>query len=217
MARRLSKHVTTTRAGRAAAAAARDNWMIAAEATVTDNVDPAGLHAVKVRLDVIEESGTPDQWATALVPWVGAAGYGPSQAPEVGSEVLLFGRLGERHTLFYLSRFNEDFQTPAEFADGSRGFKNDRVTRLLGDLLVQVISDTQLYLGGGVAADVDAPDVRLKAGGAMSVHGQGDKVGFLGASPSARETLPGPASNLATCIALANAMRSLLITFGLAQ
>jgi hypothetical protein len=210
MVRRLSAHMTTTRAGREAAAASRDNWMIAVEATVIENADPEGMHRVKVRIDLLDEAVTHDEWVTALVPWVGAAGYGPAHAPEVGSEVLLFGRLGERHTLFYLSRFNEDFPVPAEFADGSRGCKCDTVLRLLGDALVQVISGTQLYLGGGDAADVDAPDVRLRAG-------QGNKVGFLGAAPVARQTLPPPATNLATCITLANALRAALITSGLCE
>ena len=69
----------------------------------------------------------------------------------------------------------------------------------------------------GSVVDVDAPDVRLKSDGGVSVHGQGAKVGFLGAVPIARRALPAPATDLGSCIALANAMRALLIDYGLAQ
>jgi hypothetical protein len=186
-----------------------EGWVVALEAVVADNTDPEGMHRIKVVIPSIDEAVVHDEFVTALVPWVGAAGYGPVHAPAVGSEVLLFGRLGGPHTLFYLSRYNEDFTVPAEFADGSRGVKSDTVLRLLCDLLIQVKSQ--------VRVEVDAPDVLLQSGGSISVYGRGARVGFLGASPAARQTLPPVATNLATCITLANAMRDLLITFGLAQ
>ncbi|PYS88967.1 MAG: hypothetical protein DMF64_18865 [Acidobacteria bacterium] len=199
--------------------------MVAVEGIVADTGDPEQMHRVRVVIPLIDESEVHDEWIPALVPWVGANHYGPVHLPEIGSEVLLFGRLGQKHTLFYLSRFNEDFNVPGEFADRSRGLKCDTPYRLLCDLLIQILSQTQVLVRGeervdvqsGSVVDVDAPDVRLKSDGGVSVHGQGAKVGFLGAVPIARRALPAPATDLGSCIALANAMRALLIDYGLAQ
>lgn len=187
----------------------RADWFNAVEGIVAET-DPATL-AVKVIIPSIDEDRVHDEWVEALVSWVGPDGYGPAALPEIGAEVILFSRLNEGVNLFYLARYNEDFHPPAEFADGSRGCKCDTIYRLLGELLIQIASRT--------AVQVEAPDVKLTGdgGGAVSVHGQGSKVGFLGASPKARQSLPAAATDLGTCIALANAMRSLLISFGLAQ
>ncbi len=203
----------------------REDWMVGVEGIVAVNEDPEGQHRIKVVIPLIDENVVYDEWVVALVPWVGPDGYGPVHTPEIGSEVVMFGRLGERHELFYVSRFNEDFKTPTEFADGSRGLKCDLPYRLLCDLLIQIVSGTQLLMRGeeradvqgGIAVDLDAPDVRLKAGGGVSVHAQGEKVGFLGAAPAARQNLPGPASDLDSCVALTNALRLLVKTFGLGQ
>ncbi|HEY9286242.1 MAG TPA: hypothetical protein VIP46_22515 [Pyrinomonadaceae bacterium] len=201
----------------------RADWFSAVEGIVAE-VDDA-THAIKVVIPAIDENLIHDEWVDALMPWVGPDGYGPVNLPAIGSEVILFSRLNEGHSLFYLSRYNENFRPPAEFADGSRGLKVDTPYRLLCDLLIQILSQTQVLVRGeqradvqaGQAIDADAPDIRLMSGGAVSVHGQGDKVGFLGAGPAARQALPGPAINSATCIELTNAIRALLITFGLAQ
>lgn len=202
---------------RVRAAGSSDAGMFPIEAIVAVNDDPERQHRIKVIIPVIDETTVHDEWVRALVPWVGAAGFGHVGMPEVGSEVLLLGRLGERHNLFYAQMFNEDFLTPAEFSDGSRGFKNDRVTRLLGSLLFLISSQTQITVSAGSLVEADAPNVKLQSGGAVGVHAQGAHVGFLGASPSGRITLPGPATDLGSCIALANALRAALITFGLCQ
>lgn len=153
--------------------------MLPIEAVVAVNEDPEGMHRIKVIIPAIDEAVIHDEWVTALVPWVGAPSFGMVGVPALDSEVLLFGRLGEPHTLFYVPRFNEDFQVPAEFADGSRGCKYDTALRLLGAALVQIISGRQLYLGEGSLADVDAPDVKLNVGKAMSVYGQLIKLGAM--------------------------------------
>lgn len=204
-------------AGRGGQTDSRGMLMVGVEGIVVSTDDPERMHRVKVLIPSIDENLTHDEWVTALVPWVGAAGYGPVHPPEVGSEVVLFGRLGQTHGLFYLSRFNEDFPSPAEFAGGARGCKCDTVYRLLCDLLIEVRSQTEVLVAAGQQVNADAPDVRLRAGGAVGVHAQGAKVGFLGASPKARQQVPGPATDLGSCISLANALRTALINFGLAQ
>ena len=196
----------------------RDDWMIAVEAFVTNTNDPEGMHRIKVVIPSMDEDYIHDEWVTALVPWVGKSGYGPVGLPTLGSEVLLFGRLGQKHSLFYLCRFNEDFLIPAGFVDyNARGLKTDGQYKLLADLMISIISQTKALVQGASAVDIEAPDVRLMSGGAVSVRGQGAKVGFLGAEPVARQSLPAPATDLASCIALTNAIRALLINFGLGQ
>jgi hypothetical protein len=190
--------------------------MVAVEGIVADVGDEEHMHRIRVIIPSVDESIVHDEWVAALVPWVGPAGYGPVNLPEIGSEVLLFGRLGQKHSLFYLCRFNEDFSVPGQFVDdGARGLKTDGKYKLLADLVIHIASLTQVKVAAGALADVDAPDVRLMSGDAVGVHAQGAKVGFMGAAPVGRQPLPAQAINLATCIALANAARAALIAQGL--
>ena len=193
----------------------RSDWFNCVEAIVGE-VNSETLE-VKVIIPALDENLVHDEWVPQLVPWVGPSGYGPFNAPEVGSEVVLFSRLNEGSTLFYLSRYNEEFTPPSEGADGSRGFKSDRIVRLLCDLLFEIASGTQVLVRAAGRADVQAPDVFLKSEGGVSVHGQGAKIGFLGAAPVARQQLPGPAVDEPSDRALTNALREALITLGLCQ
>lgn len=191
---------------------------------IVHEVDTQTL-AVKALIPSIDPNLVHDQWVTQVVPYVGEPGYGPAFAPAVGSEVLITGRYGDEFTLFYLSRYNARYTVPEEFADGSRGHKVETPYRLLGDLLIQIKSETQVQVRGEQRADVEsgtavyntAPDVYLRDDSGVSVHGQGDKVGFLGAAPTGKKTLPPPATDLASCIALANALRAHEIERGLGQ
>lgn len=142
--------------------AAREDWFSAVEAIVAE-VDPRTM-AVKVIIPSIDEDRVHDEWVDALMPWVGPDGYGPAHLPAIGSEVILFSRLNEGVTLFYLSKYNEDFRPPAEFADGARGLKTEADYRL--------ISEGDLYLRGGrVIIEADA-SVRITAPGGFFVNGK---------------------------------------------
>jgi hypothetical protein len=201
-------HDTLVAAGRRQAEQA-DDWMVAVEAVVAVNDDPEGMHRIKVLIPALDEAVIHDEWVTALVPWVGAAGYGPVYRPALGSEVLLFGRLGQPHSLFYLCRYNEDFNVPAEFSDGSRGAKLDTPYRLLCDLLIQILSESQI--------DVGASLVRLLGGSSEVVRVEPGKVGFLGSPATGKRALPTAATNLPSVIALANALRQHEIDRGFAE
>jgi hypothetical protein len=185
--------------------------MIAVEGIVAANDDPEGMHRIQVVIPSIDESYVHDHWVTALVPWVGADGYGPVNLPQLGSEVLLFGRLGQKHSLFYLCRFNEVYGIPGGFVgENARGLKTDGRYKLLADLLIQIISQTQV--------DVKADVIRLLGGGSEVVRVEPNKVGFLGAAPASRQTLPEDAHDPASCIALCNALKHLVaIKFGFAE
>ena len=196
---------------------ARDNWMIAIEGVVVENNDPERMHRIKCTIPVIDESMVFDDWIPAMTPWCGAPGYGPVNPPALNSEVLLFGRLGEPDILFYLSRYNEDHLSPEEFTDGSRGLKTDTAYKLLADLFIEIISKQTILIKATEQADVRAAVVRLMGDESEGVRVEPSKLGFLGASPIPRQSLPAPATDLGSCITLANAIRSMLIQFGLAE
>lgn len=187
-----------------------DRWVIGVEAHVADVSDPEGMHRVRVVIDSIDEAEIHDEWIPALTSWVGRSGYGPVNLPEPGTEVLLFGRLGQKHSLFYLCRYNEDSPVPGEFvSDEARGLKTDGRYKLLADLLIEIVSQARV--------DVKAPVVRLLGGDSEVVKVEPNAVGFLGAPPSGRIQLPGPAVDEASDRALTNSLREALITFGLCQ
>lgn len=194
-----------------------DRWVTAVEGIVVDNNDPEKMHRIKAVIPAIDENIVCDEWITAMLPWCGPAGYGPVNPPALNTEVLIFGRFAQPHTLFYLCRYNEDHDTPAEFADGSRGLKTDTKYKLLADLLIEIVSQQSVLIRATNQADVNAALVRLLANDTQIVRCEPDKVGFLGAAAIARRTLPTPATNLASCVELTNAMRQLLIDLGFAD
>lgn len=119
---------------------------------------------VKVIIPAIDENLVHDDWVTPLVAWTGKPGYGPVNAPQLGSEVALFGRFGDTLTLFYLSRYNEDFQVPSEFPEGVRGLRTE------GDY--KIISDLDLVLIGGRIHLESSSSVRIVAPGGFFVNGR---------------------------------------------
>lgn len=185
----------------------RDDWFSGIEGTVVET-DPSTF-SVKVLIPVIDEEVTYDEWVPLLTPYCGPPGYGHALMPEPGSEVVLFSRGNEGLSLFAISRFNEEYTPPDEALDGTHVLKTPRALKLLADLAALVKS--------GEAVDADAPDVRLKSGSAIGIHVQGAHVGFMGATPVARQQLPGPAVDEASDRELTNALRSALIALGLCQ
>ncbi len=105
----------------------REDLMVCAlEAIVAVNDDPEHQHRVKVIIPTIDEEHVHDVWVRRLCLFTGAQGYGDFHPPERGNEVVLFGRLGQKHNLFYLSVFNEDFVVPADFRSPTvRGIRTD--------------------------------------------------------------------------------------------
>ncbi len=148
-----------------------DKWVVALQAIVAINDDPEHQHRIKVIIPDIDEEKVHDKWVRRLVWWTGAPGYGDFHYPEIGSEVVLFGRLAQKHNLYYLSVFNEDFIVPSDFhpASGSggpavRGFRTD------GDYKSIVELDYQIR-AGRLTIETDAT-ARLIAPGGFYINGK---------------------------------------------
>jgi hypothetical protein len=96
----------------------RDDWVVGVEAIVADNDDPENQHRVKVVIPSIDENLIFDKWARQLMCYVGPPGYGGFFVPDIGAEVILFGRLASKYHLLYAPVYNEDYPVPADF-DGA--------------------------------------------------------------------------------------------------
>ncbi len=132
----------------------RDDWMIAVEGIVAENEDPENQHRIKVVIPSIDENVIHDEWAKQLVVFVGPPGYGSFFVPEKGSEVILFGRLGQKYNLYYIPVYNEDFPVPLDFDTPAKvGF------RVPGDF--KLICDGDLFLS--------ARGIQIECVGALNI------------------------------------------------
>jgi Phage-related baseplate assembly protein. len=142
-----------------------DKWMFALEAIVAKNLDPEHQHRIKVVIPSIDENIIHDKWIKRAVWWAGAPGYGDFHIPEIGSEVILFGRLGQKHNLYFMSVYNEDHIVPADFRRPTiRGFRTD------GDYASIVELDHQIR-AGRLFIETDAT-VRIIAPAGLFINGK---------------------------------------------
>lgn len=140
-----------------------DNF-ICVPGKVVDVDDPERMHRIKALIPIINENEPHDEWINALVPWVGAEGYGPVHLPEINTEILIFGEYGESEMLFYLCRYNEVRHTPREFSDGGAGLRVQTDYR--------IISDGDLYLRGGRVIIEATASVRITAPAGFFINGK---------------------------------------------
>jgi Type VI secretion system/phage-baseplate injector OB domain len=89
-------------------------WLMGVPATVADNADPEKQHRVRVVIPSIDEDLIFDEWARQMVFCLGSE-FGTAFVPPKGSEVVLFGRLGQKHHLYYASLYNEEMLQPPNF------------------------------------------------------------------------------------------------------
>jgi phage baseplate assembly protein gpV len=93
------------------------------EAVVARNDDPEKRCRVQCLIPIIDENETYQIWARRFQLYVGDSGFGDYFVPEVGTEVLLIGRLGDTNNLFYAPLFNETHLTPPELSNDVLGLK----------------------------------------------------------------------------------------------
>ncbi len=117
-------------------------WVIAVPAIVAVNEDPEHQHRVKAVIPLLDETAIHDEWIKQLGGFAGSSGYGNFDVPTIGSEIVLFGFLGQSDQLYYLCVYNENNLVPGDFDD-----ETARGTRSDGDY--KIISRGDLILEGG--------------------------------------------------------------------
>ena len=139
-------------------------WLMGVSAIVADNEDPERQHRVRVIIPSIDENLIFDVWARQIVFCLGN-GFGSVFIPPKGSEVVLFGQLGQKYNLFYASLYNEDFQIPPDF-------ENDAMTgfRVPGDLKMIADLDAQIR-AGRVSIEADA-SIHITAPTGVFINGK---------------------------------------------
>jgi hypothetical protein len=119
-----------------------ERWVVALPAIVAENKDPERQHRIRVVIPSIDENLVFEEWVRQLGFYVGPPGYGSFFLPPVGSEVALFGQLGQKFNLYYLSVFNEEHIIPPDFeGETAAGW------RVPGDLKILVEGDLQITAG----------------------------------------------------------------------
>ncbi|HKO43324.1 MAG TPA: phage baseplate assembly protein V [Pyrinomonadaceae bacterium] len=137
-----------------------DDRLICVEAIVAENEDPEHQHRIKVVIPTMDEHQVRDEWVRPMVPYVGGPGFGSFLVPPRGTEVVLFGRLGQKHNLFYLSVYNEDCPVPTDFQqqhpETVAGFRVPGDFKLIveGDLQIRC---NRLHLETDGAINIIAP------------------------------------------------------------
>lgn len=144
----------------------KEDWCVGVNAIVAVNEDPENQHRIKVVIPVIDENQIHDKWVDRLTVFSSNPGYGDFHYAEKGSEVILFGRLSGKETLYYISRYNEDFVVPKDFwlPPHTRGFRTD------GDYKSIVTLDHYLY-AGRLRVETDA-SVQIIAPAGFFVNGR---------------------------------------------
>ena len=139
-------------------------WLMGVPAIVADNQDPENQHRVRVIIPSIDENLIFDEWARQMVFCLGN-GFGSFFIPPKGSEVVLFGQLGQKFNLFYASLYNEDFHVPPDY-------ENDAMAglRVPGDLKMIAELDAQLR-AGRVEIEADAT-IHIKAPAGVFINGK---------------------------------------------
>jgi hypothetical protein len=142
-----------------------DDWLTGIEGIVVENEDPERQHRIKVLIPALDEERVYDKWVRQIGVQVLAPGFGSFFIPPIGSEVVLFGRLGQKHNLYYMSVYNEDFIVPPDFENTATcGF------RAPGDM--KMISEGDLQLrAGGMQLETDSV-INIIAPGGFFVNGK---------------------------------------------
>lgn len=140
------------------------SWLSGVTGIVAENEDPDRQHRVKVIIPSIDEDNVYDEWARQMVFCLGN-GFGSVFIPPVGSEVVLFGQLGQKFNLFYAGLYNEEMQIAADFEDSTvSGF------RVPGDM--KMIADLDMQLRAGRMSLETDGQMNIVAPGGLFINGK---------------------------------------------
>lgn len=152
-------------------------WLTGVSGIVAENNDPEKQHRVKVIIPSIDEDLIYDEWARQLVFCLGN-GYGSAFIPPKGSEVVLFGTLGQKFNLFYASVYNEEMLMPEGYPDemtvgvsapGNLHFIARQVAKILAQNIE--INAQQLTKVSGNNVQVQASAESLLKGDSVKIEG----------------------------------------------
>jgi phage gp45-like len=173
--------------------AADGRWLSGVPAIVAENRDPERQHRVKVILPYVDEDIVYDEWARHLVCAVLGDGFGSAFVPPNGTEVIVFGQLGQKYNLFYLPVYNEEMRVPEGFDDKMTvGFNVPGNFKIISAMLARIaaqnieieaaqkakmtgqnieITAAQLAKIGGVTVQLDGTTITINGSGQISIHG----------------------------------------------
>lgn len=169
------------------AIAENGGWLMGVPAIVADNDDPEKQHRVRVVIPSIDEDQIFDEWARQMVFCLGD-GFGSAFIPPKGSEVVLFGQLGQKYNLFYASLYNEEMEMPDGFssemnvgihAPGNLKFIAEQSAKLKGNNATVEAVVTALLKG--VQVNVNGTIITIQANGAVSISGSAVSISSTGA------------------------------------
>lgn len=139
-------------------------WLIGETGIVAENEDPERQHRVKVLIPAIDENLVFDDWVRQMVFCMGN-GYGSVFIPPIGSEVVLFGQLGQKFNLFYAGVYNEEMQIAEDFEDSTVSGM-----RVPGDFKIIADLDGQLRAGRW-SLEADS-QINIVAPGGVIINGK---------------------------------------------
>lgn len=162
-------------------------WLSGVPAIVADNQDPERSHRVRVIIPSIDPNEIFDEWARQMVFCLGK-GFGSAMIPPKGSEVVLFGQLGQKYNLFYGSLYNEEMTVPDSYDDenvagihapGELKFIAETLARLVGQNAHVVAQQLAKITGQNVESiattlnKITGQELRLE-GVTIKLNGSGD-------------------------------------------
>lgn len=115
-------------------------WLMGVPAIVAENDDPERQHRVKVVIPSIDEVQVYDEWARQLVFCLGD-GFGTVFIPPIGSEVVLFGQLGEKYNLFYASLYNEEMAISSQLGKTKPGIHSPADLVLIAEMTAKILAE----------------------------------------------------------------------------
>ncbi len=151
--------------------ASAGDWLTGVPAIVAENEDPERQHRVKVIIPSIDENLIFDEWVRQLVFCLGN-GFGSAFIPPKGTEVILFGQLGQKYNMFYLPVYNEEMFVPEGFDDETTvGFKAPGNFHIFAEMLVKIQAQTFEVIAS-VLAKITGQSIEVIAQGLMKLTGQ---------------------------------------------
>lgn len=150
-------------------------WLMGVPGIVADNQDPERQHRVRVIIPSIDEDLIFDEWARQMVYCLGN-GFGTAFIPPKGSEVVLFGQLGQKFNLFYASLYNEEMFVPEGFDNEmTAGIHAPGDLKLIAEQLA-LLSGLNVEINATVLAKILGQNIQSEAQAENKVQGQTVKL-----------------------------------------